>query len=92
MRLNPSIYTIAAVLLNVGGRPTTLVFNNAGQLGFAISIAFTLGLNRDPSDWDIPASEKCFRIKIWLGLVIHDRWYAFFLFSLKFNGTANHLA
>lgn len=74
LRLGPDIHTIAAVLLNVGGRPTSLVFNNVGQLGFALSVAFTLGLNRDPSGWDIPNEEKSFRIRLWLSLLLHDRW------------------
>lgn len=75
LRLYPSIHTLAAILINVGGRPSTLVFNNAGQLGFATSIAFTLGLNRDPSGWDIPEHEKSLRRRVWWALLIHDRWY-----------------
>ncbi|EXM13221.1 hypothetical protein FOTG_18323 [Fusarium oxysporum f. sp. vasinfectum 25433] len=65
LRLCPSIHTIAAILFNVGGRPSTLPFNNTGQLGFAVSIAFSMGLNRDPSAWDIPEEEKNLRKRIW---------------------------
>ncbi len=74
LRLSPSILTIAAILLNISGRPTSLVFNNAGQLGFAISLAYTLGLNRDPSTWDIPEHEKQLRRNTWHGLLLYDRW------------------
>ncbi|KAF4958736.1 hypothetical protein FSARC_10927 [Fusarium sarcochroum] len=77
LRLCPGIYTIAAVLLNVGGRPSTLLFNNAGQLGFAVSVAFAMGLNRDPSSWDIPEQEKKLRRRVWWALLIHDRWSSF---------------
>ncbi|KAF2160648.1 hypothetical protein M409DRAFT_33112, partial [Zasmidium cellare ATCC 36951] len=74
MRVSPKLSTIAAVLLNVGGRPTSMVFNNSGQLGFAISVAYTLGLNRDPTEWDIPPHEKEARMNLWRGLLLYDRW------------------
>lgn len=74
LRLSPSIHTLAAILLNISGRPTSLVFNNSGQLGFAISVAYTLGLNRDPSTWDIPEHEKQLRRNVWHGILLYDRW------------------
>ncbi|KAJ5613240.1 hypothetical protein N7510_006434 [Penicillium lagena] len=33
-----------------------------------------MGLNRDPSHWNISPIEKKFRIRIWWLVVIHDRW------------------
>lgn len=77
LRTNPSIYTVAAILLSVSGRPTTLLLNNAGQLGFAVNIAHAFGLHRDPTTWDIPQNEKGFRMRVWWNLLMHDRWYEY---------------
>ncbi|KAI0596368.1 fungal-specific transcription factor domain-containing protein [Biscogniauxia sp. FL1348] len=74
LHLSPGISTITAVLLNVGGRPITSLIGNGVQLGSAVSLAHSLGLNHDPSSWDIPLSEKVLRMKIWWSLLIHDRW------------------
>ncbi|KAJ4421973.1 hypothetical protein N0V82_003369 [Gnomoniopsis sp. IMI 355080] len=74
LHLSPGISTITAILLNVGGRPTTSLIGNGVQLGAAVSLAHSLGLNRDPSSWDIPDSEKLLRMKIWWSLLIHDKW------------------
>ncbi|EPE04136.1 fungal specific transcription factor domain-containing protein [Ophiostoma piceae UAMH 11346] len=74
LHISPGISTIIAILLNVGGRPTTSIMGNSTQLGSAVSLAYSLGLNRDPCDWDIPAHEKSMRIRIWWALVIHDKW------------------
>ncbi|KAI1632651.1 fungal-specific transcription factor domain-containing protein [Biscogniauxia mediterranea] len=68
------ISTITAILLNVGGRPITSVMGNGVQLGRAMSLAHSLGLNHDPSSWDIPLSERILRMEIWWSLLIHDRW------------------
>lgn len=74
LHLSPGISTVTAILLNVGGRPTTSLIGNGVQLGAAVSLAHSLGLNRNPSSWDIPASEKFLRMKIWWSLLIHDKW------------------
>lgn len=71
---SPGISTITAILLNVGGRPTTSPIGNSAQLGSAVSLAQSLGLNHDPSPWDIPESEKRLRMRIWWSLLIYDRW------------------
>lgn len=73
--LSPGISTVTAILLNVGGRPTTSLIGNGVQLGAAVSLAHSLGLNRDPFPWDIPEPEKALRAKIWWSLLIHDKWY-----------------
>lgn len=85
LQLSPGISTVIAILLNVGGRPTTSMIGNGIMLGSAVSIAHGLGLHRDPTDWDIAPSEKSLRIRIWWALVIHDKW-----FSLAY-GTPSHL-
>jgi hypothetical protein len=74
LHLSPGISTVTAILLNVGGRPTTSLIGNGVQLGAAVSLAHSLGLNRDPLSWDIPDAEKFLRMKIWWSLLIHDKW------------------
>lgn len=72
--LSPGLSTILAMLLNIGGRPSTSVFGNGGLVGVAVARANALGLNRDPSDWNIPHAEKIARIKVWWLIVMQDRW------------------
>ncbi|KAL3297608.1 fungal specific transcription factor domain-containing protein [Colletotrichum asianum] len=74
LHISPGISTIIAIILNVGGRPTTSMIMNEIQLGAAVSLAQSLGLNRDPTDWNISIPEKCLRMKIWWALVVHDKW------------------
>ncbi|KAK1997328.1 fungal-specific transcription factor domain-containing protein [Colletotrichum falcatum] len=74
LHISPGISTIIAIILNVGGRPTTSMIMNEIQLGAAVSLAQSLGLNRDPVDWNISTPEKCLRMKIWWALVVHDKW------------------
>ncbi|KAM0323310.1 hypothetical protein ACHAQA_008902 [Verticillium albo-atrum] len=50
------------------------MLGNGVQLGAAISLSHSLGLNRNPLQWHIPQSEKYLRMKIWWCLLIHDRW------------------
>lgn len=73
--LSPGISTVVSIILNVGGRPSTAIFGNGGMLGAAVSFSNALGLNRNPSTWDISTLEKRFRMRIWWLVVIHDRWY-----------------
>ncbi|KAK2590865.1 hypothetical protein QQS21_011439 [Conoideocrella luteorostrata] len=74
--LSPGMSIIMAILLNVGGRPTTSIIGNGVLLGSAVSIAHSLGLNHNPLPWKIPQSEKFLRMKIWWSLLIHDRWFS----------------
>ncbi|KAH7268817.1 fungal-specific transcription factor domain-containing protein [Fusarium solani] len=85
LHLSPGMPSIIAILLNVGGRPTTTMIGNGLLLGCAISLAHCLGLNRNPIAWDIPEQEKNLRIQIWWCLVIHDRW------SSLMYGTPPHI-
>ncbi|KAF7528436.1 hypothetical protein G7054_g10136 [Neopestalotiopsis clavispora] len=85
LHLSPGISTITAILLNIGGRPTTSLIGNGVQLGAAVSLAYSLGLNRDPLPWDIPNAEKLLRMKIWWSLMIHDKW------SSLAHGTPFHI-
>ncbi|KAI0853047.1 fungal-specific transcription factor domain-containing protein [Daldinia vernicosa] len=63
--LSPGISTIIAILLNIGGRPTTAIVGNGVRLGSAVSLAYSLGLNHDPLSWDIPQPEKMLRSLIY---------------------------
>ncbi|KNG86371.1 Zn(II)2Cys6 transcription factor [Aspergillus nomiae NRRL 13137] len=72
--LSPGISTVMAIILNVCGRPSTSMFGNGGMVGTAVALSNALGLNRDPSNWNIRPMEKGFRIRIWWLVLIHDRW------------------
>ncbi|EEP81810.1 predicted protein [Uncinocarpus reesii 1704] len=72
--LSPGTSTVISIILNVCGRPTTSMFCNGGMMGLAVAFANALGLNRDPSDWNISPLEKRIRIRLWWLVVVHDRW------------------
>ncbi|OLN91706.1 putative transcriptional regulatory protein C105.03c-like protein 1 [Colletotrichum chlorophyti] len=74
IHLSPGISTLLSILLNISGRPLTSIIGNGLQLGSAISLAHSLGLNRDSSDWDIPNAEKVLRTKIWWAIFVYDKW------------------
>jgi hypothetical protein len=75
--LSPGISTVMAIILNVCGRPSTSIFGNGGMVGTAVALSNALGLNRDPSKWNISPVEKRFRIRIWWLVVVNDRWCVF---------------
>ena len=72
--LSPGMSIIEAILLNVGGRPTTSLIGNSVLLGSAVAMANSLGLNHNPVPWEIPQSEKNLRMKIWWVLIVLDKW------------------
>jgi hypothetical protein len=73
----PGLSTVSAALLDLTGRPIFSMTGNAISCGRLVSLAHCLGLNRDPSNWKIPLSDKKQRIRLWWGVVIHDRWGGF---------------
>lgn len=75
--LSPGISTLMSIIINVCGRPSTSMFGNGGMVGTAVALSNALGLNRDPSSWNISPLEKSLRTRIWWLVVIHDRWYEF---------------
>jgi hypothetical protein len=75
LHASAGISTVKALLLDVGGRPTTSMTGNGVRLSSAISLCHSLGLNRNPLPWDIPQAEKHLRMKIWWSILLHDRWY-----------------
>jgi hypothetical protein len=72
--LSPSLSTLYAALLDLNGRPVTSITENVLTCGKTVALAQCLGLNRDPSSWNIPKDEKHARIRLWWGILIHDRW------------------
>ncbi|RFU76723.1 n-terminal binuclear zn cluster-containing dna binding domain-containing [Trichoderma arundinaceum] len=74
LHFSPGMSIIKAILLNIGGRPTTSLIGNGVLLGSAVSMAHSLGLNHNPLPWQIPQPEKYLRMKIWWALLVHDRW------------------
>jgi hypothetical protein len=70
----PGLSTISAALIDLTGRPIFSMTGNAISCGRMISLAHCLGLNRDPSHWKLSRREKDNRIRLWWGVVIHDRW------------------
>ncbi|KAE8139974.1 fungal-specific transcription factor domain-containing protein [Aspergillus pseudotamarii] len=75
--LAPALSTMYSVLLDMGGRPIYSMLVNTINNGRAVTLAQTLGLNRDPTNWRRPRSEKSLRIRLWWAVVIHDRWSSF---------------
>lgn len=72
--LAPGMSTINAVLLDLMGRPTTSITGNTINSGRTVGLSHILGLNRDPSTWKISDTEKRMRVRLWWGVLIHDRW------------------
>ncbi|KAJ5287684.1 hypothetical protein N7478_003370 [Penicillium angulare] len=73
----PGLSTISAALIDLTGRPIFSMTGNAVSCGRMLSLANCLGLNRDPSLWKLSEQEKDHRIRLWWGVVIHDRWGSF---------------
>ncbi|CAG8924905.1 unnamed protein product [Penicillium salamii] len=73
----PGLDTISAALIDLTGRPIFSMTGNAVSCGRMLSLANCLGLNRDPNSWKLSQPEKDQRIRLWWGVVIHDRWGSF---------------
>ena len=69
-----SIETVEAALIELDGRPIESITGNVINSGRTVALAHILGLNRDPSTWRISDEEKCWRIRLWWGVLIHDQW------------------
>ncbi|KAB8076640.1 fungal-specific transcription factor domain-containing protein [Aspergillus leporis] len=75
--LIPGLSTMYSVLLDMTGRPICSMIVNTVNNGRAATLAQALGLNRDPTNWKRPKSEKSLRIRLWWAVIIHDRWSSF---------------
>ncbi|KAI5305161.1 hypothetical protein KEM56_005132 [Ascosphaera pollenicola] len=73
----PGLSTVGAALIDLTGRPIFSMTGNAINSGRVVALAHCLGLNRDPSSWKLSQSEKNSRIRLWWGVVIHDRWASY---------------
>jgi hypothetical protein len=82
----PQLSTVAASLVFLNKRPVASVISNSMNLAQTVSLAHCLGLNRDPTLWSIPDSEKHLRTGLWWGLLIHDTWSVEMIFLL-YNAT-----
>jgi hypothetical protein len=72
--LTPSISTVLACILDLLGRPITSITYNAINVGSAVALAQSLGLNRNPAKWKLDPRQKNLRVRTWWALVIHDTW------------------
>ncbi|KAH8589944.1 C6 transcription factor [Bisporella sp. PMI_857] len=84
--LAPGLSTVQAALLDLVGRPVTSITGNGITNGKTVALAYSLGLNRDPREWNITLTEQNLRIRLWWGVFIHDQWA-----SLA-HGTPPHIA
>ncbi len=73
--LSPSLSTVHATLVSLIGRPIGTILGNTMGFGRVLALAHGLGLNRNPSNWKVSASERNTRNRLWWGLLIQDRWY-----------------
>jgi len=73
-----SIATVYAALIDLCGRPIQSVMGNILTAGRTVALAYSLGLNRDPTSWSSSSpEEKSLRMRLWWGVLIHDYWSSF---------------
>ncbi|KAF2274011.1 C6 transcription factor-like protein [Westerdykella ornata] len=75
--LSPSLATVSSAVLDLIGRPSVSIMNNATLCGRNVALAQTFGLHRDPSKWEMSDEDKSTRIRIWWGVLITDYWSSF---------------
>ncbi|KAK2797562.1 hypothetical protein FQN50_009157 [Emmonsiellopsis sp. PD_5] len=73
----PGLSTLSAALIDLTVRPIYSMTGNAINSGRTVALSHCLGLNRDPSNWKLSLGEKYQRIRLWWGVVIHDRWASY---------------
>jgi hypothetical protein len=72
--LSPGLSTVHSALIDLTGRPSLWLTGNVINSGRTVALAHSLGLNRNPRNWKIHKSEQDTRIRLWWGILIHDRW------------------
>ena len=75
----PRLATLQACLLLLQRAPTNRYTTDTpwktSLVGWTVSLAQTLGLTRECSDWtSIPQWEMCLRKRLWYGVFIMDKW------------------
>lgn len=73
--LAPGLSTLQATIVDLNGRPALSIIGNVVNNGRAVALSYSLGVNRNPTQWNISPHEKNLRIRLWWGVLIHDRWY-----------------
>lgn len=74
----PTLQTLQTLLLKLHLRP--LIIRNANlpqhwvQSASLVALAQDIGLNLDPSDWDVPLWETKMRRILWWTVYVHDKW------------------
>lgn len=79
--LAPGLSKLQAVLIDLTGRPIYSLTGNVINNGRCVNLAYSLGLNRDPTQWELSEEDKYLRIRLWWGILIHDTWYISYPFS-----------
>ncbi|PGH02158.1 hypothetical protein AJ79_07704 [Helicocarpus griseus UAMH5409] len=73
----PGLSTLSSSLIDLTGRPIFSMTGNAINSGRTVALSHCLGLNRDPTNWKLSQAEKYQRIRLWWGVLIHDRWASY---------------
>lgn len=75
---NPRLSTLQAALLLLQRAPSSRAASETAWrtalVGWTVSLAYNLGLNRDSSHWNLPAWELALRKRLWHAVVIMDKW------------------
>ncbi|KAH6724188.1 C6 transcription factor [Leptodontidium sp. MPI-SDFR-AT-0119] len=71
--LGPDLSTLQAAIVELNGRPVYSIIGNVVNNGRAVALSYSLGVNRNPSQWIISPCEKALRTRLWWGVLIHDR-------------------
>lgn len=76
----PRLSTVQAALLLLQRPPSSQYAGEtawkSALVGWTVSIANSLGLHRDASEWNIPVWELALRKRIWHAVVCMDKWVA----------------
>lgn len=74
----PRLCSIQAALLILQRPPSDQYSSDTpwktNFIGWTVSLANTLGLHRDGSDWNIPVWELALRKRLWHAVMIMDKW------------------
>ncbi|EKG17962.1 Transcription factor fungi [Macrophomina phaseolina MS6] len=75
--LSPNLLTLYASVVDLLGRPVGSVQGNVVNAGRAMALAYSLGLNRDPSAWKFADRDKRLRMRLFWGCMVLDQWSSF---------------
>jgi hypothetical protein len=81
--LGPGLFTIYSALIDLTGRPSFWLTGNVINSARTVALAHAFGLNHDPRNWKMAKANQDVRIRLWWGIVIHDRWYLPFTHSKR---------